>query len=121
MSLIVKKFLDTLLQLVLVTLHEKINNLIVYEFASAHSFKEVGTKKGIGLNGHASADKRHKVTNIQTPSEKLNVKSLEQAMKEFFNPLKRTVKKFQPPLNKSQNIFDSPHLSTTPYCWITND
>ena len=71
-------------------------------------------QKCIGLNGHASADKKHKVTNIRSPSEKLNVKFLIKQCGNFSAPLKRNVKIFQPPSSRSPNIFDPSHLSTTP-------
>ena len=53
-----------------------------------------------------------KIKKIWPPT--FNVKSLTSAMREFFNPIKRNAKICQPPYSRSPNIFDPPHLSTTP-------
>ena len=69
--------------------------------------------KWIGLNGHASAHKANIVTHFELPSETLKVNSLNQQIKEFFNPLQKKCTLFSCPLQHVFKLFWPPHVSTT--------
>ena len=56
------------------------------------------------LNGHASAYKENIVTNVKHLSKKFNVKSLKQAVNEFFTPLKEMYNFFIPLQAGLQNV-----------------
>ena len=104
------------------TLREKIEKLVVYRFVSPLSFEE-------GLLPES------KFGWMDTQEQKINIsksfifpqnieceKTL--IMKQWRNistPLRRNFQFLQPLSDRSSKIFESPHLSTTPYSWVRND